>query len=45
MSKVVNGAPVAVATIINPAGLEFAHGKLYVTYDVFGDGKVGTINL
>jgi hypothetical protein len=26
-----------------PAAIEFAHGKLYVSYDVFGDGKVATI--
>ncbi len=45
VSKVVNGAPVAIATITHPAGLEFAKGKLYVTYDVFDNGKVGAINL
>lgn len=45
VSKVVNGAPVTVVDIPGPAGLEFANGKLYVTYDAFGNGKVGTIAL
>lgn len=28
-----------------PASIEFAHGILYVSYDVFGDGKVAHIHL
>jgi streptogramin lyase len=44
VSKVVNGMPVVVAEVNQPAGLEYANGKLYVAFDVLsGNGKLGTI--
>jgi hypothetical protein len=36
-----------IATVVElplPAAIEFAHGRLYVSYDVFGDGKVATVH-
>ena len=39
-------SPADVIELPQPAGLEFANGKLYVSYDVFGpSGKVATISL
>ncbi|MEP6697129.1 MAG: ScyD/ScyE family protein [Pseudonocardiales bacterium] len=44
ISKVVGTGSVPVIQLPNPAGLEWANGKLYVSYDVFGpDGKIATI--
>lgn len=40
ISKVGNGGPVPVASIVGPAGLEWWKGKLYVGADPFGDGKI-----
>jgi hypothetical protein len=51
ISKVVDGAPETVIELPAPAGLEYAHGKLYVAYDVFPpeggppNGTLATINL
>lgn len=45
VSKIVDGTKVKVVDINEPASLEFASGKLYVSYDTFGNGKVGIINL
>jgi hypothetical protein len=45
VSKIVNGAPVPVVDLPSPAALEYAHGRLYVGYDVFGNGTVATIDL
>ncbi|MCC6830571.1 MAG: ScyD/ScyE family protein [Thermoleophilia bacterium] len=35
--------PVPVAELPSPSALEYARGKLYVTYDVFENGSVATI--
>jgi len=44
VSRIVHGAPRAVVTLTTPSGLEYADGRLYVSYDVLGaDGKVATI--
>lgn len=40
-----DGAPVAVADVKAPSGLEYADGKLYVSYDVFENGSVATLSL
>ena len=46
VSQIVDGAPQTVVELPQPAGLEWANGKLYVSYDVFGpSGKVATISL
>ena len=45
VSRVVNGAPETVLELPAPAGLEYANGKLYVSYDVFANGSVATIQL
>jgi hypothetical protein len=45
ISRVVNGAPETVLEVPSPAGLEYANGKLYVSYDVFANGSVATIRL
>jgi hypothetical protein len=45
VSKIVDGAPQTVIELTEPAGLEYANGKLYVSHDVFGSGKVSTIRL
>ena len=45
VSRVVNGAPETVLELPTPAGLEYANGKLYVSYDVFANGSVATIQL
>jgi hypothetical protein len=34
-----------VVQVTSPAGLEYAHGKLYVSYDVFANGSVATVRL
>ena len=43
ISKLVDGGPQTVAEMPLPAAVEWAHGKLYATYDVFGDGKIVSI--
>lgn len=43
VSKIVDGAPTTVLELTTPAGLEYANGKLYVTYDVFANGTLATI--
>jgi hypothetical protein len=46
VSKIVDGAPQTVIELAQPAALEYANGKLYVSYDVFSpSGKVATIRL
>jgi hypothetical protein len=45
VSKIVDGAPETVIELAQPAALEYANGKLYVSYDVFGSGKIATIRL
>lgn len=46
VSKAVpGGAPQTVVELPLPSGLEWSDGRLYVSYDVFGDGKVSTIKL
>lgn len=45
VSKVVKGAPVPIASLPSPSGLEWAKGKLYVGTDTFGEsGKIQTIS-
>ena len=39
------GTPQTVVELPLPSGLESDDGKLYVSYDVFGDGSVATINV
>lgn len=43
VSRIVDGAPETVLDLASPAGLEYANGKLYVSYDVFANGTVATI--
>lgn len=44
VSKAVVGAPPqTVVELPLPSGLEWSDGRLYVSYDVFGEGKVSTI--
>ncbi|HWM22721.1 MAG TPA: ScyD/ScyE family protein [Ilumatobacteraceae bacterium] len=46
VSQIVDGVPQTVVELPQPAGLEWANGKLYVSYDVFGpSGKVATISV
>ncbi|MCU1361970.1 MAG: hypothetical protein JWN99_3259 [Ilumatobacteraceae bacterium] len=45
VSKVVKGAPVPIASVPSPTGLEWSHGKLYVGTDSLGSGKIQTITL
>lgn len=45
VSKVWRGGPVPVAAVNQPAGLEWARGKLYVSYDIETSGKIATISL
>ena len=40
-----DGSPVPVAEVPSPSGLEYADGKLYVSYDVFENGSVATVPL
>jgi hypothetical protein len=44
VSRVVNGGPQPVVQLTNPAALEYAHGRLYVGYDVFANGSIATID-
>ena len=39
VSRVSKGGPVPVASIVGPAALEWANGRLYVGADAFGDGE------
>ena len=43
VSKVVAGHPQVVASLPSPAGVEWARGRLYVSTDVFGSGKIVTL--
>jgi hypothetical protein len=45
VSRIVHGAPVPLLDVSSPAGLEYSKGKLYVGYDVFGNGSVATIDV
>lgn len=40
-----NGRNRTVATLTNPASIEFSHGKLYVSYNVFANGSIAKIRL
>jgi hypothetical protein len=44
VSMIVHGAPVPVASLTAPTGLEWARGKLYVGTDSFVSGKIQTIS-
>ena len=43
VDRIENGHPVEIASLPAPSGLEYAHGKLYVSYDVMANGKIATI--
>jgi hypothetical protein len=43
VSKIVHGAPVPVASVPSPTGLEWSNGKLYVATDSLDSGKIQTI--
>lgn len=43
VSKVTRSGPKPVAELVQPAAIEWADGRLYVSYDVFGSGKITTI--
>jgi hypothetical protein len=45
LSMLRNGVISKVADLPSPAGVEYAHGKLYVSTDVFGNGSIVTINV
>lgn len=45
ISRVVRGGPEPVIELASPAALEYADGKLYVSYDVFANGSVATISV
>lgn len=45
VSKLGRHGPEPLVQLAPPAGLEYADGKLYVAYDVFGNGSVATISL
>ncbi len=45
VSKLGRRGPEPLVQLAPPAGLEYSDGKLYVAYDVFGDGSVATIPL
>lgn len=45
VSQIVRGEAVPKAFLPAPAAIEYAHGQLYVAYDVFGpNGKIATIS-
>ena len=47
VSRIDHGTVTPLIDVPTPGALEYAHGKLYVGYDVFepsGNGKVGTIS-
>lgn len=45
VSKIVNGAPVPLVSLPDPAAVEFANGKLFVSYDVFANGTIATLSM
>lgn len=45
VSKLVNGAPQPVVELPQPAAIEYAHGKLWVTINAFENGAVVTVGL
>jgi hypothetical protein len=45
ISRIVRGTRTTVAELPAPAAVEFHRGSLYVTYDVFADGKVARVSL
>jgi len=45
VDHIVNGHAVHIATVKDPAGLEYANGKLYVSWNVFDNGKISTISI
>lgn len=45
ISMVAPGGSAVVAELATPAGLEWARGRLYVSYNVFANGTVATISL
>ncbi|HEY1738572.1 MAG TPA: ScyD/ScyE family protein [Acidimicrobiia bacterium] len=45
IDHIVNGHAVRIATVKDPAGLEYANGKLYVSWDVMGNGKISTVSI
>lgn len=45
VSKLGRHGPQPLVQLPTPSGLEYADGKLFVSYDVFGNGSVATISL
>ena len=45
VSKITDHGTRKVADLPDPAAIEWHHGRLYVSYDVFGNGTIGTIDL
>jgi hypothetical protein len=43
ISRVRHGAPAPLIDVKDPAGLEYRKGRLYVSYDVFGNGSIATV--
>ncbi|WP_421734904.1 hypothetical protein [Cellulomonas sp.] len=39
------GVVTPLVSLNQPAGLEWSHGKLYVSTDVFGDGKIVSLRV
>jgi len=45
VSRVANGHATPIAHVKDPAGLEYAKGKLYVAWNVFENGTISTISI
>ncbi len=45
VDHIVNGHAVPIASLPAPSGLVYAHGKVYVSYNVFNNGTIATISI
>jgi streptogramin lyase len=45
VSRIEHASPVKLLDLPSPAGLEYAHGKLYVGYDALANGTLATIDI
>jgi len=45
VDRIANGHATTIASLKDPAGLEYRFGKLYVSWNVFDNGKISTINI
>jgi hypothetical protein len=43
--RIANGHATPIATLKDPAAVEYAKGKLYVSWNAFENGKISTINI